>query len=76
MTPLQSLAPNPDVESVLREYMRRAGIFHSVAGGRGNRAGAGTGARGGAACIRVCGEEAPAALIGARARLVGPDLLP
>jgi [histone H3]-lysine9 N-trimethyltransferase EHMT len=33
MTPLQLLAPNPDVESVLREYMRLAGIFHSVAGG-------------------------------------------
>jgi [histone H3]-lysine9 N-trimethyltransferase EHMT len=32
MTPLRSLPPNPDVDSVLREYMRLAGIFQSLGG--------------------------------------------
>ncbi|KAK3126903.1 hypothetical protein QOZ80_7AG0564900 [Eleusine coracana subsp. coracana] len=32
MTPLQSLPPNPDEDSVLREYIRLAGIFHQLAG--------------------------------------------
>ncbi|TVU39492.1 hypothetical protein EJB05_12914, partial [Eragrostis curvula] len=33
MMPLQSLPPNPDEDSLLREYMRLAGLFHLQAGG-------------------------------------------